>query len=173
MKSIHIFDVTANYITSVVNDGDQYGDDFNSPYSQITPSEIMPHLYLGAMEASLKEGLRLYNIAAVLSIGTTPLYISKKVDYLRFSCEDVAEENIARFFQPSYEFIDKYISQNKNVLVHCVAGMSRSVTLVTAYMMKKLQIPLQEAFKTVKEKRQCSYPNSGFVQQLAKYNYKN
>uniref|UniRef100_A0A7M4EL02 Dual specificity protein phosphatase n=1 Tax=Crocodylus porosus TaxID=8502 RepID=A0A7M4EL02_CROPO len=51
------------------------------------------------------------------------------------------------------------------ILVHCAVGMSRSATLVLAYLMIKHQLSLVKAIETVKEHRWIS-PNQGFLKQL-------
>ncbi|GIL80227.1 hypothetical protein Vretimale_17425 [Volvox reticuliferus] len=52
------------------------------------------------------------------------------------------------------------------VLVHCMAGMSRSASVVVAYLMWGDHLPYVEAFKQVKAARPCIYPNLGFLLQL-------
>ncbi|GLI71159.1 hypothetical protein VaNZ11_016261 [Volvox africanus] len=52
------------------------------------------------------------------------------------------------------------------VLVHCMAGMSRSASVVVAYLMWDGHLPYVEAFKQVKAARPCIYPNLGFLLQL-------
>ena len=98
LKSIHTFNVAANVITKVDHDELQRGTELVTPFLQVIPSEIIPHLYLGSKEASLKVGLRHCNISAVLSIGAEAMYQSKKVNYLYFSCEDKPDENITKYF---------------------------------------------------------------------------
>ena len=51
------------------------------------------------------------------------------------------------------------------VLVHCTVGVSRSATLVLAYLMIRQNMTLVEAIKTVKDHRGI-IPNRGFLRQL-------
>jgi hypothetical protein len=55
------------------------------------------------------------------------------------------------------------------VLVHCLAGISRSPTLAIAYIMRQLNLKHDEAYNYVKEKRQTISPNINFVGQLYEY----
>ena len=57
-----------------------------------------------------------------------------------------------------------FFSGNK-VYVHCHQGISRSATIVVAFLMLKRGLPLMEALKTIREKRLIR-PNEGFVKQL-------
>lgn len=60
---------------------------------------------------------------------------------------------------------DVYRSKGK-VLVHCVAGVSRSATLTIAYIMQRSELSMMEAFKLVKRKRHIVAPNFNFMGQL-------
>ena len=51
--------------------------------------------------------------------------------------KDNLDYPIDKHFDEAYEFIEHMRENNKNVLVHCHAGISRSATLVCAYLMKK------------------------------------
>lgn len=51
------------------------------------------------------------------------------------------------------------------VLVHCVVGVSRSATLVLAYLMLHQQLSLRQAVVTVRQRRWV-FPNRGFLHQL-------
>jgi Icc-related predicted phosphoesterase len=53
-----------------------------------------------------------------------------------------------------------------NVLVHCEQGMSRSATIVIAYLMYSMDITYQQAHLLVKRARPFICPNDGFVEQL-------
>ena len=50
--------------------------------------------------------------------------------------------------------------------MHCFGGISRSATIVIAYMMKKEMMNLEEAFNYVKERRDIINPNDGFIKKL-------
>jgi len=50
---------------------------------------------------------------------------------------DVPWENLQKYFQPSVRFIKEAIESGGSVFVHCYAGMSRSATIVVAYLMSE------------------------------------
>ena len=72
--------------------------------------------------------------------------------------------DIGYWFTRCHEFIDE--CDDGAVLVHCVEGISRSVTICCAYIMATRQLTAADALKFVKEKRFCAKPNKGFIRQL-------
>jgi protein-tyrosine phosphatase len=52
------------------------------------------------------------------------------------------------------------------ILVHCYAGISRSVTAVVAYLMTHLNFSTSEALQLVQSRRKGALPNLGFMVQL-------
>ncbi|CAM9469652.1 unnamed protein product, partial [Sphacelaria rigidula] len=52
-------------------------------------------------------------------------------------------------------------------LVHCVAGCSRSVSMVLLHLMETHRIRLKVAFSHVRAHRMVAMPNEGFLFQLA------
>nr|XP_046910291.1 protein phosphatase Slingshot homolog 3-like [Dermatophagoides farinae] len=71
------------------------------------------------------------------------------------------------------DLIDKKIRENseKNVVVCCTAGMSRSATIVLAYAIKHLRVSLRIAFQELQQSRQCARPNPNYFQQLIGYEH--
>jgi len=55
------------------------------------------------------------------------------------------------------------------VLVHCQAGVSRSPTLVVAYLMARYGRSMMDAFNAVKERRPVVAPNFNFMGQLLEF----
>jgi len=49
--------------------------------------------------------------------------------------EDRSGYDLSKHFDETYCFIDR--NRHGNVLVHCVAGISRSATIVAAYLMRR------------------------------------
>ncbi|ODN06111.1 Dual specificity phosphatase DUPD1 [Orchesella cincta] len=89
-----------------------------------------------------------------------------------FNCEflgveslDYPQFDLSRFFEDAADFIDSACCSKGKVLVHCYVGMSRSATLVIAYLMIKKHMLAIDALAHIREKR-AVYPNSGFVDQI-------
>ena len=55
------------------------------------------------------------------------------------------------------------------ILIHCMAGISRSVTLTIAYLIRYFQMPMQAAYQYVKERRPAISPNLNFMGQLVEF----
>uniref|UniRef100_A0A0D9XNU1 protein-tyrosine-phosphatase n=1 Tax=Leersia perrieri TaxID=77586 RepID=A0A0D9XNU1_9ORYZ len=78
---------------------------------------------------------------------------------------DTEEENLLDHLVPCLDFIDEGRKVG-NVLVHCFAGVSRSATIITAYLMRTEQKSLEEALVSLKEVNESVCPNDGFLEQL-------
>ena len=71
-----------------------------------------------------------------------------------------------------YHFIDTAVDNGDNILVHCMAGISRSASLVIYYLMKKRFIDYDKALRIVNLNRSISSPNDSFRSQLTEYETK-
>ena len=71
-------------------------------------------------------------------------------------------ENLIKYFGECINFIDG----DEKVLVHCMAGASRSATIVIAYIMWKQKKTFKDALDFASKKRSSVYPNIGFKDQL-------
>lgn len=79
---------------------------------------------------------------------------------------DTPEQNISQYFPMCNDFIHAARLRDGNVLIHCLAGMSRSVTVSVAYIMSVTQLSWKEALKVVRTGRSVANPNFGFQVQL-------
>lgn len=144
-------------------------------------SEILPGLFLGnelgagkllGRRDSLEEkekALRERNITHILC-ATFPsvTYFKGKFIYDYVPIRDLEEDSISPYFKRTYEFIEAGI-QAGGVFVHCTAGVSRSASLVIAYLIKKYRAPYEEALSFVQRKRACVKPNPGFERELKSF----
>lgn len=89
--------------------------------------------------------------------------------YLKIDITDDPSSNIYKHFHECIDFIENAKSTNGRVYVHCLAGISRSTSIVIAYLMNSQKIYYKQAFNFVKEKRPNVKPNQGFVMQLREF----
>lgn len=133
-------------------------------------------LYLGNKDAAMSlERLDQLKIRAVLTI-------DDKFDFDYFNCRvgfilrqisehrhlkisDSLNVEILPEFEVSSAWIHRMLSVT-NVLVHCHAGVSRSPTLVIAYLIQCRGLGLQASYLHVKQVRNEIRPNIKFVQSL-------
>mmetsp|Transcript_21970 Transcript_21970/g.18844 ORF Transcript_21970/g.18844 Transcript_21970/m.18844 type:complete len:108 (+) Transcript_21970:131-454(+) len=103
--------------------------------------------------------------------------MEKKVEYpepihnLNIEAEDEEDYDLSKHFDECFEYIDKK-REECNVLVHCFAGVSRSASVVIAYLMKKNSWTYQQTHDFVYLKRPLIQPNAGFANILKKYESK-
>lgn len=79
---------------------------------------------------------------------------------------DTPDQNLSQYFSECNDFIHAARLRDGNVLIHCLAGMSRSVTVAVAYIMSVTQLSWKEALKVVRTGRSVANPNLGFQIQL-------
>jgi predicted protein tyrosine phosphatase len=127
---------------------------------------------LGSQEDSLSEKtMKALNITNVLNVSIQcpkPKFI-EDAHFLRIPLNDGHAAKILPFFDVAFRFIEKCRKSNSNVLIHCLAGISRSPTLAIAYLMKFKNLKSDEAYEYVKERRTTISPNFNFLGQLYEY----
>jgi len=130
--------------------------------------EIVKGLYIGDQQAAAtKEQLIKHNITHVVCvIGGQPLF--KEIKYLIFDAFDSGEQDLISKFPQTNEFISEGIASG-GVIVHCQRGISRSATVVIAYIMSQLNYSFYDAADYVCERRPIVCPNLGFIKQLQLY----
>lgn len=131
-------------------------------------SEIEEGLFIGSVaEASNKDLLKSSNVTHILTVAVAvaPLYPDEFV-YKVIEVIDRSETNLTQYFDECFNFIDEARQSGGGVLVHCFMGMSRSVTIVVAYLMKRHGMSFSKAMEHVKSRRPQALPNVGFISQL-------
>ncbi|KAG5875692.1 hypothetical protein JTB14_023971 [Gonioctena quinquepunctata] len=134
---------------------------------------IEPNLYLAA-ECQVRDvdALKQHNITHILTICDHPLpgHVKRACPYLSIKfimADDLPSSDLLSYFDETYEFIKDGLTRGA-VVVHCLMGLSRSATIVAAYVMKRYRFGCREALDRVKMRRTIC-PNKGFIKQLEDY----
>lgn len=149
--------------------------------SQISNSgninEIIPNFFLGNMWSTEPNVLNQYGIDCVLNVSDLSTDMNKgrykltEHRVIKINDYPNASDKMLREVLPqAMRFLDKYLHpeapSNKRVLCHCAAGISRSATVVIAWMMKTYGMSKDKALQFVKSRRPIINPNSGFMKTL-------
>ncbi|CAD8087523.1 unnamed protein product [Paramecium sonneborni] len=156
MKGLHMFKYTLP--------GEQ-------PISLILQEKDQGKLFLGNLDCLHNQQiLEINNINCILSICTEEkIMVGPKYKQIYLDIHDNMNSQISNVFERSFIFIENSLKFQQNILVHCAAGISRSATLVLAYLMKSFQYTLEQALRYLKQKRPYVRPNPGFLLQLLDY----
>ncbi|XP_077580358.1 dual specificity protein phosphatase 22-B [Stigmatopora nigra] len=133
-------------------------------------NKVLPDLYLGNYrDARDREQLARNNITHILSIHDNAAPILQEMTYLCISAADLPTQNLSQYFKKSIIFMHESRLKGEGCLVHCLAGVSRSVTLVVAYIMTVTGMGWKEALAAVRMVRPSAGPNLGFQHQLQEF----
>ncbi len=154
----------------------------SSPLQQEPPAQIAENVFLGDLaSAESPDVLATLGITHVLSVmsGHVALPSPSLLPHLppyqplqRFqvSVQDHPFVELASHLPRTTAWIANALRDpHARVLVHCVQGISRSATVVAAYLMATKGLTPIAAVTRVKELRHCANPNEGFRSQLLEY----
>ncbi|XP_075390600.1 dual specificity protein phosphatase 13B [Tenrec ecaudatus] len=137
--------------------------------------EVWPNLFLGdAYAARDKNKLSQLGITHIVNAAAGKLqvdtgakfYRGMPLEYYGIQAEDNPFFDLSIYFLPVARYIQTALSVPQGrVLVHCAMGVSRSATLVLAFLMIYEKMSLVEAIKVVQARRDIC-PNTGFLRQL-------
>ena len=135
-----------------------------------TMTKIDSGLYLsGKTSAHDRNLLDRYGIKHILNAAHGEVASAFKgagVTYFDLNLEDRKKEDIGGTFTEACAWLRERRKRNEPVLIHCYAGISRSVTLTTAHLMDYKGLSLYKALAHVVECRPIACPNNGFLRQL-------
>jgi protein-tyrosine phosphatase len=130
-------------------------------------SEIIHNIYIGPWYLVQKKEILLeHGITHIVNVSELKNSFPYDFIYLKIDFPDDEETNISQYFTKVSRFIhNAYLNRGK-ILIHCFAGLSRSPTLMIAYLIQKRKYDLEQAFQLVKEKRPDVDINENFMMQL-------
>eukprot|EP00301_Raphidiophrys_heterophryoidea_P003162 c11440_g1_i1.p1 GENE.c11440_g1_i1~~c11440_g1_i1.p1 ORF type:complete len:489 (+),score=71.53 c11440_g1_i1:102-1568(+) len=136
-------------------------------------SEVAPHIFLSSHKiAESLDELKKFEITHVLNLAAGVCDNSFannpeiKLTYMSLDLADGPSEDIICYVYDCIEFIDSAINSGGNVLVHCWQGVSRSTSMVVAWIMLKQRLAYDETLTNVRKVRSVARPNTGFMCQL-------
>ncbi|KAF9181986.1 tyrosine/serine/threonine protein phosphatase pps1 [Haplosporangium sp. Z 767] len=161
------------------------------------PSRILPFLYLGNLAHASNPGLlKSLGIRYVLSVGEEAHGLDtayddtlrvdgaegtgcggKATDQSRFMVKlvddmyDNGVDSLWRHIENCVEFVDEARKANSKILIHCRVGVSRSATIVIAYLMAHYNLSLVDAYLMVRARRLSVIiqPNLLFMYELLQW----
>ena len=139
--------------------------------STFEANEIINGTYIGNIYSvydinKLKE-IGITHVVSVLA-GFEPPF-PNDFKYLVLNALDTVNTDISKNFESANNFINDAIENDGKVLIHCMAGRSRSVTILAAYIINTYGFPVEKTLKFIKDKRNIIEPNENFKNQLIKY----
>ena len=146
---------------NLVNDFSKNKKVFNPECDEI----IKNKLYLGNYDFALNyDLLKQNNVSCILVCGSElECKFENEFKYLKIDLNDYTEDSIIPYIDKCIQFINE--NKNKRIFIHCNAGISRSPSIIIAYLIKSLNYSFKDAFNLVKSKRNIK-PNEKFLQEL-------
>ena len=140
----------------------------------ILATPIEKNLYLSNKRtASNQDIIKKLNIKHIVEIHRPQKRnktIHDGINYFVIEIEDRGHfTRLIDYFDNANQFISKAVEKDENVLVHCDFGVSRSSTIVTAYLIGKLGYSWNDAIDRMNQLREQYWPNNGYMLQLKEY----
>ncbi|KAJ7102951.1 protein-tyrosine phosphatase-like protein [Mycena crocata] len=124
-------------------------------------------LYLGNLSAAeSSQSMMRLGITHILSVCPDHLATSPTVKHFTLPMRDDEHFDILEHLPITCQFIQDALDAGGKVFVHCVMGISRSATVVCAYLMFSRRLSASQAIRVVRTRRPRSRPNYNFIRQL-------
>ena len=130
--------------------------------------ELWPNLWLGPLASGS-------DLPLLQSCGITHILLAageiqpphpSHFTYMSLPLEDTTAQPLAPYLSPACDYIERALAEGGKVLVHCRAGVSRSASLVLAYVMKVGHFRLKETIRMMQAKGATIGPNPSFLNEL-------
>ncbi|KZV74576.1 phosphatases II [Peniophora sp. CONT] len=138
-------------------------------------SQILPRLYLSdlgtASDYDTLSRIGITHIVSLLDWEPELLPPKANIKRLHIHLADRFDTDILTHLPNTTDFIRNALEESKSnkVLVHCMMGVSRSATVVCAYLISHHKMSAREAVTFTRDQRTVVRPNIGFAKQLEEY----
>jgi len=142
-------------------------EDFDEVYSGIwISSQYFAKSIAKLTEVGITHVLNCAEGSNFMSVNTgADYYKNSGIVYKGITAADAVAYDLSQHFQECCDFIAEARKQDGKILVHCLQGWSRSVTIVAAYLMRNEGLSAKKALIEIRSKREI-HPNEGFLQLL-------
>lgn len=96
------------------------------------------------------------------------LFAREKKVYINLPCND-GEPMPEGYLQEATDIIAGAVKRRRKILVHCLAGVSRTATVISAYLVAYHDMTPESAILYATERRQCFFPHPDLWTSLAKF----
>lgn len=140
-------------------------DQFRPVCSEVLKNSlfISSHQVAADLEILKRSGItHIVNTAADVCFN----HFQGQFQYLTYYLKDANNEEISILFYRTLKWVSDAIESGGRVLIHCREGVSRSSTMIIAFLMWKFNLPFEAAHDRIRKVRQICNPNTGFTCQL-------
>jgi len=150
--------------------------------------EIVKGVWLGSATAAMNKNiLQQKNIKYALTVARDMVEFEPAstttsswfLEHAALELFDTEDDLLLGNLDEALKFVDVCLFDPRggSILVHCMAGVSRSASVVIAYLMTRKDMRFHQALSMVSDIREVAAPNDGFMDQLimlerCKHDYK-
>ncbi|RKF54803.1 Tyrosine-protein phosphatase yvh1 [Golovinomyces cichoracearum] len=136
------------------------------------------NLYIGGINCLKEHTIQRFSISHIVSVIKYDLKKFRHLQdckHLSIEVDDVEDENLIEYFEKSGAWIEEALRDENHgkpgvVLVHCAMGISRSATIILAYLLRRnTNYEVADALSILRKCRPEVQPNDGFMAQLMLY----
>ncbi|KAL6631160.1 phosphatases II [Neocallimastix sp. 'constans'] len=130
---------------------------FSSEVDDEFDKEAEKSLFISKTEMSTVEAIR--DLSASLK---------HNIRYKKFYWQH-NQDHLSKYFDKAFDYINESRNKKRAVLVSCQQGVSRSASLIIAYIMKTLHLNVAQAYAFVKLRNPHISPNLNLMNQLTEF----
>lgn len=147
-------------------------------YAQEISCQSCGRLYLGSHQSAAQwselEDAKIQLVVNCTNDEEVPCFHADRgLKYLRIAVNDNESATILPYLDGAADAIASVLSQGGNVLVHCHQGISRSATVLAAFLIKHGGLTADDALQQIQSCRAVANPNLGFRHQLEDFQRRN
>lgn len=130
-------------------------------------TQVTDSIFVGSSTVAQNgELLKRKEITHIINCASQLIAAAPGFEVLNIPMVDGGDENILSHIWKTTTFIINAISKGGRVLVNCIEGVSRSCSVIIAYLMLTENLDYMTAYKIVRKQRRCCSPHPKFMTQL-------